>query len=81
MQRFTKAIVLSFELYVSHSLCSSRAGKFIGAEDHESSAIDAGLRLGTIRNKFSNELWNWFVKSSIQEALSPVKFLKTSTIM
>ena len=25
-----------------------------------------------IRDKYSNELWNWFVKNSIPEALSPV---------
>ena len=35
-------------------------------EDHESSAIDAGLLLWPITGKRSNEPWNWFVKTSIQ---------------
>ena len=41
-------------------------------EDHESSAIDAGLLLWPITGKRSNEPWNWFVKTSIPGALSPV---------
>ena len=41
-------------------------------EDHESSAINAGLLLWPITGKRSNELWNWFVKTSIPGALSPV---------
>ena len=41
-------------------------------EDHESSAIDAGLLLWPITGKRSNEPWNWFVKTSIPVALSPV---------
>ena len=43
-------------------------------EDHESSAIDAGLLLWPItgHGKRSNEPWNWFVKTSIPGALSPV---------
>ena len=48
-------------------------------EDYDSNAIDAGLLLGTkllfcakSQTKPSNKSWNWFVKSSIPEALSPV---------
>ena len=41
-------------------------------EDNESSTIDAGLLLWPITGKRSNEPWNWFVKTSIPGALSPV---------
>ena len=43
--------------------------------DHESSAVDIGLvleNLFPITDKHSKESWNWLVKSSIPEALSPV---------